>query len=111
MIIADTGFWLAIANRKDRFHLQAVEALTQVKESLIVTWAVMTETCHLLQTRLGTNAQTSFIQSYKQGAFEVFTIEIHHANRLIELMKKYEDLPMDLADASLVLLAEELKED
>jgi uncharacterized protein len=38
----------------------------------------------------------------------VFNLEMHHARRIAELMRKYGDLPMDLADASLVILAEEL---
>jgi predicted nucleic acid-binding protein len=43
-----------------------------------------------------------------QGAFEIFALERSHAARLQSLMKQYADLPMDLADASLVILAEQL---
>jgi predicted nucleic acid-binding protein len=40
--------------------------------------------------------------------FGLFTISELHLPRMTQLMIKYADLPMDLADASLVLLAEEL---
>lgn len=48
------------------------------------------------------------MSSYQRGAFEVFELTWAHRDRITELMRKYADLPMDLADASLVILAEEL---
>lgn len=108
MIIADTGFWLALANAKDRFHAAAVRALDRAREPLICTWPVMTETCHLLAARLGVDAELAFVRSASAGAFEVFDLELGHLERIQVLMQKYRDLPMDLADGSLVVLAEEL---
>jgi uncharacterized protein len=108
VIIADTGFWLALANSADRFHEAAARALERLREPLICTWPVMTETCHLLATRLGVEAELAFIRSATEGAFTIFAVESGHLPRVEELMRKYRDLPMDLADASLVLLAEEL---
>ena len=110
MIIADTGFWLALANRRDRFHLSAKQALEEIQEPLITTWPVMTETCHLLLSRLGPTSQERFIASFRDGAFNVFALEDSHASRIAALMEKYRDLPMDLADASLVILVESLGE-
>lgn len=107
MVIADTGYWLALANRKDAYHRRAVEALAALgQERLIVTWPVMTETCYLLLDRLGPIAQARFLASHGAGAFEIADPEIHPPDRLVPLMEQYEALPMDLADATLVLLAE-----
>lgn len=108
MVIADTGFWLALANRSDSFHAAAKVAYASLREPLVTTWPVMTETCHLLLTRLGIKPQLKFIDSYAEGAFEVFELRTAHAVRLKHLMQRYADLPMDLADASLVILAEHL---
>lgn len=108
MIIADTGFWLALANQKDRWHKASCHTLETLEEDLITTWPVMTETCHLLLQRLGTKALLAFIQSFQKGAFSVYTLNEQAKEKLYGLMQKYQDLPMDLADASLVLLAEEL---
>jgi predicted nucleic acid-binding protein len=108
VIIADTGFWLALANREDRHHGRCVKALGRFKERLITTWPVMTETCHLLVARLGTHAALSFVQSAASGAFELFELSPAHLPRVHALMQQYATLPMDLADASLVILAEEL---
>jgi len=108
MLIADTGFWVALANRKDRHHHRAVERLRELAEPLVTTWPVVTETCYLLLGRLGNASQAAFVRSLSAGDFELFDLRREHGARLEALMAKYADLPMDLADASLVVLAEEL---
>lgn len=108
MILVDTGFWLALANRRDRFHRTAKAVLAKASDPLVTTWPVLTETCHLLVSRLGPEAEIRFIRTARAGAFETFALQTRHFPRIEELMTKYRDLPMDLADASLVLLAEEL---
>jgi hypothetical protein len=108
MVIADSGFWVALANRKDKHHDAAKERIRSLGEPLITTWPVVTETCHLLLARFGTRSQRTFVESFSSGAFDVFELERRHAPRISELMNKYADLPMDLADASLVVLAEDL---
>ena len=108
MILADTGFWLAIASRRDRYHKVARAALDRLREPLVTTWPVMTETCHLLLSRVGPEAAVSFVRSAEDGAFDMFSMDAGHVPRIAELMEEYVDLPMDLADASLVILAEEL---
>ncbi len=109
MVIADTGFWLALANRKDKYHKIACIRLTELSpEPLITTWPVMTETCHLLGSRLSIQAQQLFLSNYMAGAFSLFDLTPPHIPHIITLMKKYANLPMDLADASLVILAEHL---
>lgn len=107
MIIADTGFWVALANRNDAHHDRAKTALAGVREPLVTTLPVVTETCHLLLTRLNVRAQLGFIENWSAGAFRVLDVSAE-PNRLYELMERYQDLPMDFADASLVILAEEL---
>ena len=107
-IIVDTGFWLALANRKDTYHEASKRALEQVREPLICTWPVVTETCHLITARLGVDAELSFIEAANRGAFTIFDLTAAHLPRIRELIERYRNLPMDLADASLVILAEHL---
>jgi uncharacterized protein len=108
MVTVDTGFWLALANRNDSYHQKAVTVLANVNEPLITTCSVVTETCYLLLKTMGNHAQVSFINNFFTGGFTVFDLQPHHGRRICELMEKYADLPMDLADASLVVLAENL---
>ena len=108
MIIADTGFWLALGDKKDKHHLAADNFAKSSNERLITTYPVITEVCHILLSRQGVNAQLNFIKMYQLGAFDVFEIANTHKDKLLLLMQQYADLPMDFADASLVLLAEHL---
>lgn len=108
MIIADTGFFIALGNQDDRLHSLAVQTLNILTEPLITTYPVITETCYLLLARVGNQAQCEFLRDVADQAFEVFHLEPHHVHRMVVLIEKYADLPMDMADASLVLLAEQL---
>ncbi|MEA5468095.1 type II toxin-antitoxin system VapC family toxin [Spirulina sp. 06S082] len=108
MIIADTGFWLALIDLTDSHHQEAKKALKKHNEPLITTWCVITETCYLLLTRKGVKSQIHFLNSLDRGVFSVFNLEAHHTARITQLLEQYSDLPMDLADASLIILAEHL---
>lgn len=111
MILADTGFFVALGNRRDRYHASALRCLTTLSEPLITTYPVVTEVCYLLNARgSGASAQYDFLQDLADGAFQVFDLSSPHIHRIIELLRQYADLPMDFADASLVALAEHLRE-
>jgi uncharacterized protein len=109
MIIADTGFWVALFSPNDQYHSLATGYLDQLNEPLITTYPVLTETCHLLLKRASHKHVIGFMNSYVQGAFQLYHLDQpSHSKRMIQAMEKYADLPMDLADASLVVLAEHL---
>jgi predicted nucleic acid-binding protein len=108
MVLTDTGFWVALINKRDRHHARAVSYMASCKERQVTTWPVITETCHLLGRDVGVESQILFLQMLKSGLVEIAGISTAQIDRLNTLMKKYADLPMDLADASMVLLAEEL---
>lgn len=108
MIIVDTGFWLALVDQKDTYHQAADQAFQICDEPLITTWPVMTETCYLLLNRKGVQSQLKFIDNYSRNLFTVFDLQPQHGARIAQLMQQYATLPMDLADASLVILAEHL---
>ena len=63
MIIADTGFWIALINRNDKFHKIAVNILQELQEGLVTTWPVLTETCHLLTTKMSPEVCIKFMNS------------------------------------------------
>jgi uncharacterized protein len=67
MIIADTGFWLALANRKDHHHGRARKVLASLDEALVTTWPVVTETCYLLLEGLGPLSEQRFLGSFASG--------------------------------------------
>jgi predicted nucleic acid-binding protein len=107
-IIADTGFWVALGSKKDKYHDVAILAAKLLPYDPITTWPVITETFYLLQKYQGVNIAQLFLEQIDQGSVAIFAIEARHLGQIQELVGKYADLPMDLADASLVILAEEL---
>ncbi|GHU19061.1 pilus biogenesis protein [Betaproteobacteria bacterium] len=112
MILADSGFWIALGNRRDRHHATALAAAKRWSgEGFVTTWPVLTEVTHLLTARVGVNQALEFIDSIAQGAANVPIPPDDALTRASYLMRRYRDLPMDLADASLVILAEQLEEE
>jgi predicted nucleic acid-binding protein len=108
LVIADSGYWVALGNIKDRFHHRAKDVLAQLTDIPVTTWPVITETSFLLRRSGGIGPQLAFLRAMGGGASRIFELESDHFSRMETSMKKYQDLPMDLADASLVILAEEL---
>jgi uncharacterized protein len=108
LIAVDAGVFLALADRSDAWHESAKRALSTLDEGWVTTWPVLTEATHLLRKRLDVRAATDLLDDVAQGAIEVWTPGVSAATAMSTLMRKYAKLPMDLADASLVLLAEHL---
>lgn len=108
MIIADTGFFIALGNRSDQNHQLAIQILNILSKPLITAYPVVTEICYLLSTRVGNTDQCRFLRELVNNSFEIFTLQNNHIERMIELLERYANLPMDMADASLVVLAESL---
>lgn len=108
MILADTGFFIALGNNGDRYHSRAIQVISTLREPLITTYPVITETSYLLARDAGLAVQFEFLTEVANGTFPVFDFQRQHLFRMVELMRRYANLPMDLADASLVVLAEHL---
>nr|VFK69064.1 MAG: hypothetical protein BECKUNK1418G_GA0071005_13064 [Candidatus Kentron sp. UNK]VFK73797.1 MAG: hypothetical protein BECKUNK1418H_GA0071006_12954 [Candidatus Kentron sp. UNK] len=112
MIIADTGFWVALFNASDHDHEPCKSFLAGCREPLITTTPVLTETTHLLIQRRYSRIACRFLEFFaaqqKNGLVQLFDIHAEYLDRQCILMRQYESLPMDFADASLVILAEHL---
>ncbi|MBS0456593.1 MAG: PIN domain-containing protein [Proteobacteria bacterium] len=111
MILADSGFWIALGNRGDRHHQRALHAARKYSpEGFVTTWPVLTEVVHLLAHRVHVAQAVTFIGDIEHGAARIAEFAADALPRVAALMRRYANLPMDLADASLVVLAEELDE-
>ncbi len=108
MIIADAGFFYALVDRTDAWHRRAVTMLDSQTEGWITTWPVLTEATHLLMRWIDPDAAQALLHEVAEGAIAVWQWTAEGNARLPALMARYANLPMDLADASLVLLAEHL---
>lgn len=108
MIIADAGFFYALVDRRDAWHERAAAQIDTQAEGWITTWPVLTEATHLMMRWLGPDAAQALLREVADGAIAVWQWPTAQTERITQLMARYAGLPMDLADASLVLLAEDL---
>lgn len=108
MIIADAGFFYALVDRRDAWHARALAALPTQAEGWVTTWPVLTEATHLLTRWVGTAAAQALLREVADGAIAVWSWPGEHTARLPDLMQRDATLPLDLADALLLLLAEHL---
>ncbi len=102
--LIDAGPLIALFDKSDQYHKRAVSFLRDFEGSLLTTWPVVTEVSHMLG--FSTRTQINFLKWIDRGGLEVFDLEHYHLLRIIELSEKFMDVPMDLADATLIVASE-----
>ncbi|MGH7826679.1 MAG: type II toxin-antitoxin system VapC family toxin [Candidatus Binatia bacterium] len=107
MILVDTGPLVALIHQDDQLHQLCKQEFRSLSEPLGTSWPVLTEAMHLL--RFSWEAQNALWEMVETGAVEILTLGHSDIPRMKELMRKYRDLPMDIADAALVRIAEREK--
>jgi predicted nucleic acid-binding protein len=103
MILFDTGPLVALFDPKDPDHVWARGILQRIREPLVTTDCVLTETFHLLAP--GSRGAAAAREFLSAGGARVWFLDEASLQRCFELMDRYAD-HMDLADASLVAAAE-----
>lgn len=105
-VLLDTGCIVALLDRSERHHAQCRRVVRDVRGPLVTCEAVIAETCYLLRNLAG--AAEAVLENVARGVFEIpFRLD-RSAGPVKTLLAKYGDVPMDLADACLVHLADEL---
>ena len=104
MILVDAGPLVALLHADDRHHDRCVRTLQSIKEPLSTVWPVLTEAMYLLS--FSWQAQAALWEMVETEILAILPLDLKDAARMRELMEKYRDLPMDLADAALVRVAE-----
>ena len=105
--VIDSGPLIALFDKDDKYHKNALEFIKKLKGELISNYAVITEVSHLLDYSV--RVQVDFLRWVFDGGISIADIFTEDLLRIIELTEKYSDLPMDFADASLVVLCERMK--
>lgn len=102
--LVDAGPLIALFDKSDSYHTRAVSFLKQSQGLLITTWPVITEVSQMLD--FSTKTQINFLKWINRGGLQIFDLEFYHLIRMIELSEKFTDVPMDLADATLIVASE-----
>lgn len=104
MILMDAGPLVATLHEDDRNHDRCVAALQSLREPVGTVWPVIGEAMFLL--RFSWESQDALWNLIATEAIRLLPLGPEDVPRMRELMGKYRDLPMDLADAALVCVAE-----
>lgn len=110
-MIIDASGMIAIIDALDPSHRECINALEDRAVQLHTTAAALTEAMHVSASRFGWKGCQGIWRMCHQELFEIHGFEIDGMARTHRLMEKYRDLPMDFADATLVVLAEDLKDE
>ena len=102
-ILVDAGPLIALADHADKYHRPVKTYLNRFNGRMLTTWPVLAEVCHFLPEPV----QIDFLRWANGGGISV--IEMHETalSSLADWKEKYRDLPMDLADASLIWVAQQ----
>lgn len=103
-VLVDTGPLVAIFSPEDEHHDICVKTLPDLPGPLFSCWPVVTEAAWLFW---GADKRVEeFLESVSGGLLELLPISSLEARSIAKVMRRFSDLPAQLADAALVYLAE-----
>ncbi len=109
MILADAGPLVAILDRDDQDHGDCAAALEELSAPMVTTWPALSEAMYILGDRTGWAGQDALWSLILRHDLKLHAIDEPALHRARDLMNRYRSLPMDLADATLVVAAESLR--
>ncbi len=105
-LLLDTGALVSLLDRSQTHHQKFTDFFAAWDGPVVSTEAVLTESTHLLGRVQG--GRQACLDFFLAGGATLAPVSGAVLERCRELIDKYRDLPMDYADATLVVLAEEL---
>ena len=103
-VLVDAGPLVAMLDQGDTDHARCVATARTLRGTFISTWSVITEACYLLAGQRG--GQDALMARIESGDLVIDSLGVDDLPGLRTLLKKYCDVPIDLADATLVRVAE-----
>lgn len=109
-LVLDTGPLLAALDAADPDHERCAALLSEAREDLIVPSLVLAELDYWCHARLGARAWISFLEDLLAGAYRLEACTSADLTRSLELQRQYSDQDLGVVDASVLALAERLRE-
>ncbi|TNF77654.1 MAG: PIN domain-containing protein [Acidobacteria bacterium] len=106
-LLMDTGVLYALADADDAWHAPVLDCLGALKENLLVPVTVIPEVTYLLRSRLGRDAELSFVQSIVAGELDIEQLTQPDLSRTVDLLTRYGDI--GFVDATVAAIAERLR--
>ena len=105
MITLDTSAVLALLNRRDPAHESVAEAFSSDDGPYLVPAGILAEVGYMTAVRFGAAALDAVLAAIEEGPLELDCGD-ERLGRVRELVSRYADLPLGLADATVVVCAE-----
>ena len=105
VVTLDTSALFALLNQRDPDHESVTEALLADRGPYLVPAGILAEIGYLIEQRLGLDVLDAFLADLEQRAFVLEPTDNDLA-RVRELVRRYADLPLGLADAAVIACAE-----
>lgn len=106
-VLLDTGVIVALLDRSESAHASCVRIIRELTVPFITCEAVIAESCYLLRNLRG--APEAVLENMVEGVFQIPFQLAASARAVKQILGKYRDRKMDLADACLVHLANEFE--
>ena len=103
-VLVDAGALTGVLDESDGVHEAALDALAAIRDPLYTVWPALTEAMRLLGE--GRRGQDALCDMVEDGVLGLLDLDRADIGRMKDLMRTYDDLPMDFADAALVRVAE-----
>jgi predicted nucleic acid-binding protein len=108
-VVCDTGAVYALYDADDLHHSACKGVVESERGPLFLPIVLLAEIDYLLTSRLGADSSVEFLESIESGAFMLVAPSGDDMVRCRELMVQYRDLPLGLADATVVATSERLQ--
>lgn len=104
--VIDSGAIYGLYNRRDRHHRALRKVLENEQGEIILPDAILSEADYLLNAKMGIDAELDLLDDIQQHAFTLDPFTAADAQRSRELIERYRDLDLGLADAAVIATAE-----
>ena len=102
--LIDAGPIIALFRKRDKHHQDALRLIKNYKGRLITTWPVVSVVMYELAKP---DIQENFLLWIERGGLDLANLDQKSVSGLLALIRKYSELPMDLADATLMLYSDQ----
>jgi len=109
VLLLDAGALYAQADRADPHHAAVADVLRSEREPLLTSAVAVAEADYLILTRLRIDVEFAFLEDLAQGTFVVECLSRPELGIALTVARRYRDLAIGLADASLVVLAQRFR--
>jgi predicted nucleic acid-binding protein len=106
LILLDTSGLLAALDSSQNQHAEAAAALHEAGAPLLLSPFVLAELDYLLATRVSAKAQRALLDEVARGAYQLEPFTANDVASATVVIRRYRELAIGLADASIVVLAE-----